>query len=79
MNRVQSMSIIQMSAVAGLIGLTGCGMSATQVRARDLCYSRAEAAAQARVDDECSAGSFAECPARHAILDELRRAQEACP
>lgn len=60
------------------LALVGCGLSAAQVRERELCYSRAEAAAQDRVDRECS-GSFRTCPAADAIMAELRAAQEACP
>ncbi len=56
----------------------GCGLSAAQVRERDLCYERAEAAAQKRVDDECPE-SFAACPARDDIMAQLKRDQEACP
>lgn len=57
----------------------GCGLSAVQIRERDLCFERAETAAQKRVDDECAEGSFSTCPAAKSILDELRAAQEACP
>jgi hypothetical protein len=53
-------------------------MTAVQVRDRDLCYERAESAAQARVDAEC-AESFAACPVADDIMDELRQAQESCP
>ena len=56
----------------------GCGLTAAQVRERELCYSRAEAAAQERVDRECAV-SFSTCPVARDILDELRRAQEECP
>jgi hypothetical protein len=64
----------------GLLGgsTTACGLSAVQVRERELCYERAEAAAQARVDAEC-AESFTDCATADAILTELRTAQEACP
>lgn len=61
-----------------IITAAGCGLSATQVRERELCYDRAETAAQKRVDDECS-GSFSTCPVRSDIMAELRRNQEACP
>jgi hypothetical protein len=53
-------------------------MTAVQVRDRELCYSRAEAAAQKRVDQEC-ADSFQTCLSANDILDELRVAQESCP
>jgi len=55
-----------------------CGPTAEQLRERELCYERAESAAQSRVDSECP-GSFAECPAADGIMAELRQAQEACP
>jgi hypothetical protein len=55
-----------------------CGPSAEQLRERELCYERAESAAQQRVDTECP-GSFAECAAADGIMAELRQAQEACP
>jgi hypothetical protein len=58
--------------------VTGCGLSAVQVKERTLCYQHADAAAQKRVDQECS-DSFTTCLAAHDILDELRAAQEACP
>lgn len=61
-----------------MLALTGCGLTAAQVRERELCYSRAESAAQARVDVECAA-SFATCAVGREILEELRIAQEACP
>jgi hypothetical protein len=67
-------SIITMAVVL----VAGCGLSAVQVRDRNLCYERADAAAQARVDRECP-GSFSDCEAANAILDELRAAQKACP
>jgi hypothetical protein len=60
------------------LALTGCGLTAAQVRDRELCYTRAESAAQRRVDLECR-GSFLACPAADGILADLRRAQEACP
>ena len=58
-----------------------CGPSLDQIRVRELCYTRAEAAAQARVDRECYAAGqpFAACPARPDILAQLQREQEACP
>lgn len=62
-----------------LLMLAACGPSAEQLRDRELCYERAETEAQQRVDAECEGMAFAECPGAHAILDELRRAQEACP
>lgn len=55
-----------------------CGPSAEQLRDRELCYERAESAAQARVDHECP-DLFTDCPVANDILDELRVAQEACP
>lgn len=60
-----------------VLALVGCGLTATQVRERELCYGRAEAAAQKRVDAECP-GKFSECAAADEILGELRTAQEAC-
>lgn len=57
----------------------GCGATLAEVRERDLCYERAETAAQKRVDVECEGASFSECPAAPAILDDLRKAQEGCP
>jgi hypothetical protein len=59
------------------VSLTGCGLSAVQVKERTLCYQHADAAAQKRVDQECG-DSFQTCLAAHDILDELRAAQEAC-
>jgi hypothetical protein len=68
-----------MRTILGIIlASAACGPSVEQLRDRELCYERAEGAAQARVDGECS-GSFATCPAADGILDELRLAQEACP
>lgn len=64
--------------LVAMVALTACGMSATQVRERELCYSKAEAKAQERVDRECSA-SFSTCPVARDILDGLRKDQEACP
>jgi hypothetical protein len=61
-----------------ILTLAGCGMSAAQVRERELCYNRAETVAQDRVDRECS-GSFRTCPVADDIMEQLRRAQEACP
>ena len=52
----------------------GCGPDAAE---RERCYDAAEADAQRRVDVECP-GRFDTCPAADAIVDELRRAQEAC-
>jgi hypothetical protein len=79
---MRTLSIMQTTAIAtwwALFGIsTGCGLTAVQIRERDLCYERADAAAQGRVDRECS-DSFAACPTADAIMDELRRAQEACP
>jgi hypothetical protein len=66
-----------MRAVAIMLAVA-CGMTAAQVRERELCYAKAEANAQKRVDTECAV-SFATCPLAGAILDELRAAQEACP
>jgi hypothetical protein len=67
-----------MRTLLTLILTSACGMTAVQVRDRDLCYERAESAAQARVDAEC-AESFAACPVADDIMDELRQAQESCP
>lgn len=64
-------------AAITMVALTGCGLSAVQIRDRNLCYGRADAAAQARVDAECS-DSFRSCPAAQSILDQLRTEQEAC-
>jgi hypothetical protein len=80
------MSILQITAITlswavfGLVQVSssGCGMSAAQVRDRELCYNRAETVAQDRVDRECS-GSFRTCPVADDIMEQLRRAQEACP
>jgi hypothetical protein len=59
--------------------LAACGPTAEQLRARELCYTRAETEAQKRVDIECEGAAFAECQAARDILDDLRVAQEACP
>lgn len=67
-----------MRAILATLALAGCGLTAAQIRERDLCYERADAAAQDRVDREC-AESFSTCPTADDIMDELRRAQEACP
>ncbi len=71
-------SVCAVVSASLFVSLTGCGMSAVQVRDRNLCYGRADAAAQKRVDQECS-DSFTTCLAANDILDELRAAQEACP
>lgn len=55
----------------------GCGASLEQLRARELCYSHAESAAQARVDAECAEG-LAACASTDDIFAELQRSQEAC-
>lgn len=60
------------------LAVAGCGPTAAQVRERELCYERAEAGAQLRVDLECP-GLFSTCVASTDILAELRREQEACP
>lgn len=64
--------------VLASLAVIACGMSATQIQTRERCYERAEADAQARVDRECPE-SFARCEAASAILEDLRKAQEACP
>lgn len=69
---MQIITAVSIAAVA-----TGCSLSAAQLRDRNLCYHRADAAAQARVDAEC-ADSFATCGAADPIMTELRTAQEAC-
>lgn len=59
----------------------GCGPSLQQIRERELCYGQAEAQAQASVDRECYAAglSFAQCPAREAIMSQLADDQSRCP
>ena len=77
---MRTLSIIQITAIAtawAMFMLTGCGLTATQVRERQLCYHRADAAAQARVDAECP-GSFSKCESADPIMAELRQSQEAC-
>lgn len=69
-------NLIAVSIVAATV-TTGCGLSASQVRDRNLCYHRADAAAQARVDAECPE-SFLKCSAADPIMAELRAAQEEC-
>jgi hypothetical protein len=61
-----------------LFALVGCGPTPEQLREREICYAKAEAAAQERVDTECAV-SFATCPKGAEILDQLRTAQESCP
>ena len=73
---IPTLSHVALIAVA--MTLAACGMTALQVRERDLCYSRAEIKAQDRVDSECD-GAFKTCSAARDIMDELRRAEEACP
>lgn len=62
-----------------LLLTAACGPSAEQLRDRERCYERAESEAQLRVDRECEGLAFAECRAGDVILEDLRRAQEACP
>lgn len=64
-------------ALAALVFVLGCGASLEQLRARELCYSHAESAAQARVDAECSEG-LAACASTDDIFAELQASQEAC-
>lgn len=57
-----------------------CGAATLdQLRERDLCFTRAETEAQKRIDVECEGTPFAECSAGRAILEDLRKAHEACP
>jgi hypothetical protein len=69
--------IIQIAASAVLT--VSCGASLAQLRDREMCYTRAETQAQKRIDVECEGMAFAECPAARAILQDLQKAQEACP
>jgi hypothetical protein len=61
-----------------LVLAAGCGLTAVQIKDRERCYARAEAHAQERVDDECP-DTFRTCIKANDILEELRKAQEACP
>ncbi|MEY4545363.1 MAG: hypothetical protein RL685_1558 [Pseudomonadota bacterium] len=74
-------ALVTAALVLGAVTLvaTACGATAEQLRDRDLCYERAESAAQRRVDVECEGMGFAECPGSRAILEDLRKQQEACP
>ena len=67
------LAMVVVSFVAGLV--VACGPTAGE-RAR--CYARADAAAQERVDRECT-GSFDTCPVADSIMADLKAAQEACP
>lgn len=64
--------------VALSISAAACGPTIEQLHERELCYQRAETAAQARVDAECP-DLFTECPVADDILADLRQAQETCP
>jgi hypothetical protein len=66
-------------AATGSFLALACSATPEQLRERELCYERAESEAQRRVDSECEGMAFAECPVGHRILDDLRKAQEACP
>lgn len=57
-----------------LLPVLGCGPSAE----RERCYQAADDRAQERVDAECGE-SFSSCPAADSIMEEMQRAQEACP
>lgn len=58
--------------------LLGCGPHFAQFQTREICYSRAEVAAQALIDAECPQGLIY-CSAAARILGGLQRDQEACP
>lgn len=62
------------AAALAVLAVLGCGPDAAE---RERCYDAAEADAQRRVDAECP-GRFDTCDSADAIVDELRRAQEAC-
>lgn len=76
--RLGDLAHVVKSVLAAGALLVACGPGAAELAERERCYEAAEAAAQRRADRECP-DLFIECHSADDILDELRRAQEACP